>query len=72
MLAEAETLLEKAGWKINWSKTRTFFEASKKGYYLSFTMSDDGKALIASNMFDSKATDKDVEGFLETIGMFDV
>jgi hypothetical protein len=72
MLAEAETLLEKAGWKINWNKTRTFFEASKKGSYLSFNMSDDGKALIASNMFESKFTDKDVEGFLETIGMFDV
>jgi hypothetical protein len=71
MLRKAEILLEKADWKINWNKSRTFFEASKKGYYLSFKMSDDNKALIASNMFESKATDKDVEGFLETIGMFD-
>jgi len=72
MLVEAEALLKKAGWKIDWSKTRTFFEASKKGYYFSFNMSDDGKALIASNILEEKATDNDVKGFLETIGMLSV
>jgi hypothetical protein len=71
MLVEAETLLKNAYWKINWNKSRTSFEASKKDYNLSFKMSDDNKTLIASNKFVSKATDKDVEEFLKTIGMFD-
>lgn len=72
MLLTAAALLVKAHWDITWSKTRASFEAKKNGYYFSFNMSDDGKALIASNILEEKATDNDVEGFLETIGMLSV